>query len=515
MAVALATPAFGDWEELEPVPEFQVGDGAAITYGGGRVWGVFPTPDSDETYIHCYNLAAQEWQLPGECCVTNELLKNTAIAWQWLENGALFIVGNEDGDPMLYRYVPGQDEWTEEDIDDFRLGPGASIAYRPNPDMAPLYPIPGWLYCLAGGGRQFWRYTIPTSLEDQTVDGIHPGEGAIIADRTPNFIWPEVSGASQYRLLVADNVNFNACEIDELTTTTSYQVTSALGNGDHYWKVGAWTDIGGWTWTDAHQLQLQAGWTRLADIPQGLQVSDGGAIAYEKDYYGNTECIIALFGGGGANYYKYVISQNNWASIRPTPPDQNAGSALVTHEATQQSGSAPWAIFGQGSSNLPWYHSAGGTWRSKNTEFPQDLGPGASLAYTVESDTPYLYLIVGQKDTLLRNDFYRLALVGVGDGEGEGGQSDFARPSSGWARLVGAGRTAVVEYSLGAPAEVRATISDAAGRVVATLYQGRQTRGTHRLIWDARAPGSPVSSGVHFILLDAGKTQATFKVVVR
>jgi len=511
LAASLTTPALGDWEELEPVPDdFKVGAGAAITYGDGKIWGLFPTPDSEETYIAYYVLTQGRWYLPDSPCVATEILENTAITWQWLEGGVLFIAGIEGDDyDMLYWHVQSSGAWNEVEIEDFNLGPGASIAYRPNPDLAPLYPIPGWLYCLAGGSREFWRYTIPTALEDQTVDGIHPGEGAVIADKTPNFIWPEVSGASQYRLLVAGNVNFGACQVDIYTAATSYQATSALGNGDHYWKVGAWSDLGGWTWSDVHSFELQAGWTRLADIP--TTVNDGGALVYAKrPEFG--ERLYAFVGGDTTCFYRYGISAGSWQADLSSGR-QRTGSALATHSTDIRI----YALLGE-HSERHWHYRVTYPfgWRSGVSLLPDSLGPGASLAFDPVGRC--LYLIVGEDSNgNPRNDFYRIAAPGDydEDGEGGGGQARSSRPTAGWARLVPAAGTVTVEYSLDAPAEVKATVTDAAGRVVATLCAGRQPRGAHRVTWNAEVAGYRVSAGVYFVLIDAGTAQARFKVVVR
>ena len=48
-----------------------------------------------------------------------------------------------------------------------------------------MNPVPGWIYLLPGQGTGFYRYAIPTSLPNVALDGIYPGQSAVIADLTP------------------------------------------------------------------------------------------------------------------------------------------------------------------------------------------------------------------------------------------------------------------------------------------------------------------------------------------
>jgi hypothetical protein len=76
-------------------------------------------------------------------------------------------------------------------------------------------------------------------------------------------------------------------------------------------------------------------------------------------------------------------------------------------------------------------------------------------------------------------------------------------------------RSVAVEYSLGTPAHVRATLHDAVGRQVGVLDAGVQQSGMHRLSWNRDGDGRKLSAGAYFVLLDMGAEQARLKAVVR
>jgi len=510
--VAVATAQA--WDELNPVPlPVTVGTGSAITfgsYGNGEIWGIFPNEDDDCTYFEYYDLNSQDWVYPDQDL---DYLENTAITYQWTEDGAVYVIGNDDGDPdwpMLYCYIPQDESWDEEDIDDFSLGAGASLAFRPNPNYnIQLYPVPGFLYCLAGNGQEFWRYWLPSTLAPVALDGIYPGQSAVIADKTPWFDWPGSTGYHQ--LQVATSQSFASPTIDVYVFPSEYQVTSALANGTYFWRTRDLNGSG--AWSTVHSFTLDGGWTQLADI--SMEVSYGASLAYEKDYYSGKECLLALVGGEHQYYYVYFVEGDSWHEFT-TPKAQGVGSAIVTHEAASETPpgrSGPWAIFAQGSDSL-WYHyyPSGGWGRFDAADvFPLPLGPGASLAYSIESGIPYLYLTVGEDGNGPRNNFYRLELPTARGG----GQAGPARSASLPARSLSGSRGITVEYQLSAPARVSVTVFDAVGRRVGVLDAGEQQPGTHQLSWSSDGEGRKLSPGTYFVLLDMGTKQARLKAVVR
>jgi hypothetical protein len=505
------------WEEMNPVSDpAAVGTGSAITYGSGKIWGVFPDTSSDSmcTYFEYYDPNNEQtpiWVYPGER-FDLDFLGNPAITFQWRFGGEVLVVGNQDGDPdcpMLFCYELADSSWDEEDIDDFSLGAGASIAFRQAADYYGTY-VAGWMYCLAGGGQEFWCYSVP-GPGDVAIDGICPGETALIADQTPHFSW-QGPPAGQHRLMVSTNPNFTATGLDTVVSATQCDVPNPMDNGTYYWRTGT-QNFGIWAWSATHSFTLAGGWTQLASIP--MAVSGGGALAYEKDFYSSEERLLALVGGGHQYYYTYSVAEDTWYEYT-TPIAQNVGTAIVTHEAagaTPLNWQGPWVVFGESSDSLYYHNNSRPAWIPYGPagEFLLPLGPGASLAYSIESGTPYLYLTVGQDGSGPRNNFYRQELPTSGGG----GQAGSTRPASVPARLINGYGKVTVAYQLSAPARVNATVFDAAGRQARVLCSSQQSAGAHRLDWNLDASGGRASPGAYFILLDTGRERSKLKAVVR
>jgi len=507
----VAAAAMG-WETMASVDyPAEVQTGSAITYGDGKIWGIFPDPsDSNWTHFEYYDPDYQggaQWVYPG-INYDLDFLGDPAIAFQWRFGGEVLVVGNDDGDPdfpTLFSYSLTQSDWDYEEIEDFSLGAGASIAFRPASAYYGTY-VAGWMYCLAGGGSEFWCYSIP-GPGDVTVDGICPGETALIADQTPLFLWS--SGSNQNRLQASTDPSFLDTLIDEVVSTPEYQVTAELPNGKYYWRSGVY--IGGnWSWSSTHSFTLEGGWTQLRDIP--MEVSYGASLAYESDFYSSEERLLALVGGDHWYYYTYSVAEDTWYEFT-TPTAQGVGSAIVTHEAADATPPyilGPWVMFG-GSDSLYYHDNGKPDWILRDAA-PQTLGPGASMAYSVESDTPYLYLTVGEDGNGPRNDFYRLELPALAR---SGGQGHSTRLTSLTARPLSGSGGISVEYQLSTSARVMASVFDAIGRQVSVLDAGSQQPGTHRLGWNRDNEGRRLSAGAYFVILDTGSEQARLKVVVR
>ena len=508
VCVLLAATAAMAWENLQDVPSpAVVENGAHITYGAAnnRIWGVFPTSTDEATYAAYYSLSGSPgWTVEDEYGFA-DYMTNTSITYQWLEGGVLFVMGNEDGDPVIYSYNESEEAWDSDDLP-FNLGAGASIAYVPNGGYnAQMNPVPGRLYCLPGGSADFWCYEIPTSLPNVPLNGIYPGQGAVIAQPKPLFQWDNTA-SPQYRLLVSTNLLFSDTVLDEVISSPEFTPTTALANGMYHWRSATWA-TGMWSWSGTHNFEIVAGWSQLNDdVP--YSVGAGAAIAYDADAYGHRS-ILAFLGGGGYYFYEYNINQPGWNPKDATDWPQNAGTSLSTPEPTGE-GHHPWASFyGQGTDDKPYYlnvHATPPVWtlfEPNDSKFLETVGSDASMI-TVP---PNLYLVVGD------NNFYKVDPPGLGF---EGGMdAGVVRPADHRAHVTTRYDAVEVEYQLAAASHVRATLHDAVGRQVSTFDVGEQTAGIHRLSWDRDASGIKLSAGAYFVVLDMGAEQATLKAVVR
>ena len=76
-------------------------------------------------------------------------------------------------------------------------------------------------------------------------------------------------------------------------------------------------------------------------------------------------------------------------------------------------------------------------------------------------------------------------------------------------------RRVIVTLTLPAASDIHAIVLDVAGRVVASIANGRLSSGVHELQWDAKdSNGRPCGAGVYFLRLDAGARSVTRKFIV-
>ncbi|MFO7676699.1 MAG: DUF4962 domain-containing protein [bacterium] len=492
---------------------------AAIAFGDGRVWGIFSVSDSDMAYLLAYDPTDDTWHMVDE---TNLPLERVAIAYQpglQASSGAVWFAGNEDDgeDPMLYWYDMDEEELNDEAIDEFNwLGPGASLAHgrAGYPPRVVTYPNPGWLYCLRGGSREFWRYAIPYELV--ALDSVCPESGTVIGDVTPPFAWPASPDCNEYRLMLARDEAFSDVVLDVQTQSPSYQTTTSLEKGDHFWKTGTSDGFGGWSWSAVRDFRVDVGWVKLPPIGAS-SVEGGAALAFDyKRHYLNyaSEALVAF--PGGTDYRAlllYDVTDSCWpVGWVPTPHPQPWGTDLVT-PTPDAKWEKPRAVFGDTWPSYPYKHDMP-DWSWINATLPARLEPGASLAYAHHDDSEevpqdWLYLILGHGS----NEFWRLLLIDDDQQRVGGGQSGRSLPMVAGARIVSRGDELALEYCLEAAGPVRVTLCDVTGRVVATLHSGRQSAGAQELRWNPKASG--VRAGAYFIVLAAGPLQANLKAIVR
>ena len=518
VCVMLAAVAALAWQGLTSVPAGADEEaGSLITWGKDNVWGLFPDTADGRTHAGYYKPGDGSWQMVGDA--SDYALQHTGLTFQWQEDGVLFAIGSKNGDPYLYWYSLYDNSWHSEGLP-FNLGAGARIAYQPNPNYdGQMRPVPGWLYCLPGGGTSFWRYAVPTSLPEVPSTGIYPADGAQIADGTPLFQWGSAA-TTLYRLQVSTNLTFSPTVIDTLESEPEHAEADGivLSNGSYYWRSAAL--IGGvWSWSGAHNFVVNGGWQQLAGVPQSIGA--GAAAAYDANLLGHA-AILALVGGNATGFYGYDMSGNRWDTLESAPLPESLGTSLSTHDATGANGYYPWAAFGgSDTSDDPYYFNPTHSphWvdfyqasqdSSHSSRFPTRLGAGASMVYGANKN---LYLIIGLDNSgNPRSSFYRLQPPGS---LMDGSQASVQRNEIARAHVISRYDDVQVEYQLPASAHVRATLHDAVGRLVGAFDAGEQQAGVHRLSWRGDGTGLKLSPGAYFVLLNMGNEQARLKAVVR
>jgi hypothetical protein len=536
------------WMPLDSTP-FPVGEGAHITYGNDRIWGMFPTEDSSRTFVYYYSPLPTEEDTNdpnvGEWCSLPRgnsrwfgwTLAYTGMTYQW--GKALYVIGADTSDPdeppdgYLDRYILDRDTWIYYDIDEDTevvLGEGACIAYAPNLGYSSSNQAEGYIYCLPGDGTEFWRYSIePDSYI--VVAGIFPPNSSVIADQTPLFQW--TGGLIQYRLQVAADPSFSpgSCVIDAVVSATEYQTPGKLANDTFYWRTGTPNGLN-WTWATARSFTLQGGFVRLwPNIPEG--VAKGAAMAY-TGFPGNEDypAIYVLNGYLGANearyFHRWDVQNEGWQDLDQAPCDAGVGTSLTSPDPV--SGIPGWhavdAAFGSFSSSRPYGYEPvcdpGERWfiypDSAFDNYPEPVGPGGSF---VIGPSVWAYLTPGAP--YVNGDptrsFYAIDPCEVRKYKKHkdrgGSQAGDVIAGNVRAQALASNNGVEVEYQLPAAARVRAALHDAVGRQVGVLDAGSQQPGTHRLSWNQDRGGRKLASGAYFVLLDMGVEKATLKAIIR
>ena len=72
-----------------------------------------------------------------------------------------------------------------------------------------------------------------------------------------------------------------------------------------------------------------------------------------------------------------------------------------------------------------------------------------------------------------------------------------------------------IKYGLPEPSDIRITIVNILGQEVAELRNGWQDIGRYEASWNGQSSnGSPMSSGVYFVVLSDGKTLKSHKIML-
>jgi hypothetical protein len=334
----------------------------------------------------------------------------------------------------------------------------------------------------------------------------YPPNNAVTSGDDPVFDWPSVVGAVNYELLLRTVSGDTVA--DETADVSEYSLSTALSSDYYAWQTRCQYSGGAWSaWSSLHLLQVDGGWTSLAQIPDS--VTAGGALTRGKGPSADT-CLYALVGHGSTNYWRYDIAGDTWLAAPATPDSQVGGAALAAYPGFN----SVHGMFGGSSETLYKYRRSQEDWvlAPGAPVLPGDERPyGSGLAWAVGDTTPAaLYLVVAGSDS---GNFYRWQPSTEQDG-GQArisGDARFVRPvSCVWTRDA-----VLVRYSLASAARVETTVYAADGAVVAVLSSGTQQPGQHEAKWNlSGGQGRRVAAGVYFVAVNTPGGTYSAKVAV-
>lgn len=135
-------------------------------------------------------------------------------------------------------------------------------------------------------------------------------------------------------------------------------------------------------------------WASRASPPAPNTVGAGGALAYDGTRY-----VYAFRGGGQTTFWRYDTTSNTWMTLTATSAAVNNGGALACVGTTYV-----YALHGNGTTTFRRYRIALGNWQNRNNT-PATVGAGGALVY---DGTRYMYAFRGGGQTT----FWRYDTVG-------------------------------------------------------------------------------------------------------
>ena len=160
---------------------------------------------------------------------------------------------------------------------------------------------------------------------------VSPANASTTTTSTPTFDWEDVSGATQYELLVDNNSDFSSPEINTTVSVSEYTVAAkALTDGTYYWKTKV-TDNG--PYSSVWSTTVSTGGSTIPAVPANITTSivsgevyinwDDSADATSYDVYAsadpygtfslltNVTSSEYTYTGTEAKMFFYIIAKNS------------------------------------------------------------------------------------------------------------------------------------------------------------------------------------------------------------
>jgi hypothetical protein len=269
--VTVTARPLGEWFIREPVSPDYVGSGGALAFPSGYAGG---------NYLYAMmGQGSSSFQQFDRSNSTDPWTEITSIPWFYYWNNSSGDLAYAYGDD-IYTYFPGFVSYNPV----FRHNASTSTwnslgntPVRPQIGSALAYGGGDQLFMLQGGGRDFWRYDIPSGDWDEMkkLQGFaSAARGADLVHTGGRYLYALMGGNSQVFMRFDKNT----------------------GN--------------------------KGKWERMADTPG--PVGGGGSLAYFSGDH-----IYALQGGGSDQFWRYTISSDTWTALTPTPAGVGNGGDLT------------------------------------------------------------------------------------------------------------------------------------------------------------------------------------------
>ena len=134
---------------------------------------------------------------------------------------------------------------------------------------------------------------------------LSPANGGIGMSQMPAFSWSPISGTTEYRFVLADNVGLASPIVDTTITTTAYAVTNMLELGKTYfWAVKTVTPIeSGWSTIANFTVQEKPVEPIAALVPSLLSPANGGIGMSQMPAFSWSPI-------SGTTEYRFVLADN-------------------------------------------------------------------------------------------------------------------------------------------------------------------------------------------------------------
>jgi len=246
----------------------------------------------------------------------------------------------------------------------------------------------------------------------------------------------------------------------------------------------------------ASQSKVVVTWTDPGDWSQGLMPNIFGRSRSTDSTYDNWEDIVDL------SQSPYMLSENSYISMV-------ADSVVVAWDEVVTGDWSDFDVFASVNFGDPFV--------LVNTE-GQAVSPHVVLQNKVsgESTLAYVHTIWGQYSPTWEYEvgYERCLLNPSGEGQQSGG-GPVIQPLLYACRPNPFSRRTQISYQFPKTGKVVLRVYDASGRVVKTLQNGMQERGSYTVSWDGRDDrGRTVANGVYFYRVDAPGLRDTKKAVV-